>query len=187
MNKKKSIEERLEEVAQDDTPTKGVAKAAATDERYRQKPRGRRLNTWLTVPASRALDRAEEMTGARAYDIMSTAIVLYTSILEQRPGTPAHFPFAGGYSTTPKPRQDSPTTRDLKAAKVSWCEEFGGKVDGNVCFFDKYEVTLAGTTDKMKRSVSINEIPNDKEEFKKMVLGGYDNVYEARRALTNPQ
>lgn len=143
-----------------------------------KREKGRRLSTWLTPQATKVLNRVQEATGVRAYDVVSTAIVIYANILSNPPA-----PQNAATPAKPKVRTESPTVRDNKAVKIGWCEEFGGKVEGNVCYYDKYEVTLAGTTDVMKRSISLSEIPDNRDEFKKSILGAYDNVYEARRAV----
>lgn len=143
---------------------------------------GRRVATWLTKPASDALTKIQNITGTRAYDVVSTALVIYANTLRANSNQgPAIL-----RATSGRPRrqgEESPTVRDTKLVKTLWCEEVGGRVEGNVCYYDKFEVTLAGTTESMKRSISLTEIPDNKEEFTKMVLGGYSNIYEARRAV----
>jgi hypothetical protein len=156
----------------------------------RRSERGLRLTGHLTIPASRALERIQSVYGNRAYEILSTAVVVYEQHIMN-----GGLPHAVGsrYQSTPVPGQSSsparskaanPTTVALGAAKAVWCEEFGGKLEGNMCVFDKYEVTLAGQTESSVRTVALKEMPDQKEDFKKLILGGYDNVYEAKRAMT---
>jgi hypothetical protein len=144
--------------------------------------RGIRLSGHLSIPASRALEQIQERFGSRTYDVLSTAVIFYLEAMKN--GVGPHAMNMASYQNSPQPkkRTDSHTTQSLSAAKANWCTEYGGSMDGNVCNYDKFEVSLAGTTEVMKRSLDVKDMPDQKEDFKKLILGGYDNIYEARQA-----
>lgn len=147
--------------------------------RVRKTERGLRLSGHLTIQASRELERIREEYGNRAYDILSTAMIWYGKFMRGELGASARPAYLSG----PTKRAESATTVALSAAKAIWCEEFGGKVEGNLCMFDKYEITLAGQTEVSMRTVALKDMPDSKEEFKSMVLGPYSDIYAARRAV----
>lgn len=144
--------------------------------------RGIRLSGHLSVQASRALEELQRIYGSRTYDVLSTALIFYIEAMKH--GVGPHAMNMASYKNSPQPkkRTDSHTTQSLSAAKANWCVEYGGFMDGNVCNYDKFEVSLAGTTEVMKRSLDVKDMPDQKEDFKKIMLGGYDNIYEARQA-----
>ena len=146
-----------------------------------KRERGVRLSGHLSIQASRAMEEVQRVYGTRTYDFLSTATIFYVEAMKR--GIGGHTLTMDSYKSTPKPRAESHTTASLSAAKAIWCQEAGGVMDGNICNFDKYEVTLAGTTEVMKRSVDVKDMPDQKEDFNKMILGGYANVYEAQRAV----
>lgn len=83
------------------------------------------------------------------------------------------------------------TRRMKKLEKVEelkgWLEEFGGGHYGTKAIFNKYEVTFAGEVVRNKRAFELDEMPETKEEVRKMILGKYWSVAEAEEALKNYQ
>lgn len=158
----------------------------------RREERGMRLSGHLTIQATRAVEKIRETYGTRTYDILSSAAVFYVKIMDgslQIPGLPAIQPLYQSTPTTktgqPRQRADSQTTQALSVAKAIWCEEAGGTVMGNICHFDKFEVTMAGTVESSKRSVPLKDMPDLKEDFMKLIMGSYANINEARKAAAD--
>lgn len=142
------------------------------DTKKRQK--GVRVNGNLSPNASIELERLCEKFDIGRYGVISTAVLYYAQKVrnEETPVAP----------TQSKPRE-SRTGSQLNDLKKTWCMEFGGSLESGLCLFDKYEVTLAGEVETSRRQVAIEDMPNEKEEMKKYMLGPYQNKYEAERAL----
>lgn len=151
----------------------------------RKEQRGMRLSGHLTIQATRAVEKIQEIYGTRTYEILSTAVINYVRAMEGQPSQVLH-PLYTSTPTNkaglPRQRAESQSPQALSVAKAIWCEEYGGTVMGNVCHYDKFEVTMAGTTESSKRSVELSSMPDDKIDFKNMVLGSYANISEARKA-----
>lgn len=152
--------------------------------RIRKTERGLRLSGHLTIPASLELERIREEYGNRSYDILSTAVVHYAKFLRgELPMQYKQPPRAIVAATPGHKKPQSATAVALDTAKAIWCEECGGTVEGNLCSFDKYEVTMTGVPVTGRRTLALADMPNEKSEFTKMIIGPYANVYEARKAV----
>jgi hypothetical protein len=152
-----------------------------------KRQRGMRLNGNLTPAASQALDDLERIFDIGKYANISAALIVYARLMQGQsigfinPQTNAHI--GNAPIKMRETRSVSKTTQAVEELKNNWCESFGGKAEGGVCTFDKYEVTLAGVTEKAGRQIALRDMPNDKDAFKKLMLGPYDNKYEAERAI----
>lgn len=141
-----------------------------------KRQRGMRLNGNLTPNASMELERLCKKFDIGKYAVISTALIYYADKIK-REEVPS-------VATNQLPRV-SKTASQLTDVKKTWCMEFGGELESGLCLFDKYELTLAGVVDTSRRQVAIEDLPNEKEEMRKYMLGPYQNKYEAQRALEN--
>lgn len=141
-----------------------------------KRQRGMRLNGNLTPNASIELERLCKKFDIGKYAVISTALIYYAEKIK-REEAPTMGP---GSAQTPRV---SKTTAQLSDLKKTWCMEYGGELEGGLCMFDKYELTLAGLVETSRRQVAIEDLPNEKDAFRKYMLGPYQNKYEAERAL----
>lgn len=74
------------------------------------------------------------------------------------------------------------TEAETRMQLEAWCKEFGGLVSGMKVHFVKYEMTLSGEIVKNKRAMELSEMPNDREEVRKVMLGPFMTVQEAEDA-----
>lgn len=135
---------------------------------------GLRLNGLISTQAGEELYLINQQFGTNKYDIISTAVVFYAKAMR------GEMLFAPSKTTTT--RQPGAETRSQNALKAVWCNELGGRMEGNICHIDKYEMTLAGTVDKMPRSIPLSDLPNTKEDFMSFILGGFNSLTQAREA-----
>ena len=70
-------------------------------------------------------------------------------------------------------------TTDMRGA---WCVQYGGTTDGLNCTFEKYEVTPSGEVVKSERTLPLKSMPELQVDFRKMVLGPFQSLAEARLA-----
>lgn len=68
---------------------------------------------------------------------------------------------------------------ELRITIAEWCEEFGASIAGSNAHFNKYELTPAGQVTKNRRAMSLDAMPEDKDEVRKIILGPYHSVEEA--------
>ena len=153
-----------------------------------KRQRGMRLNGNLTPEASRALEDLQDIFDIGKYANISAALIVYARLMKGQnigfinPQTNAHIGNVP-VQRVRETRNVSKTIQALEELKGGWCESLGAVCEGGVCTFDKYEVTLAGVTEKASRQIALRDMPNDKDMFKKLMLGPYDNKYEAERAI----
>jgi hypothetical protein len=140
-----------------------------------KRQRGMRLNGNLTVNASVELERLCKKFDIGRYAIISTALIYYADRIRKEEDPVVQLA---------KAPATSKTASSLDTLKKTWCMEFGGDLEGGLCMFNKYEVTLAGETEISRRQVAIQDMPNEKEEMRKYMLGPYQNKYEAERAAS---
>ncbi len=142
----------------------------------KKRQKGMRLNGNLSVNASMALERLCTRFDFGKYAVISAALIAFEEKMRHEENLISPMIQA--------PRAQGKTASSLETLKKTWCMEFGGQLEGGLCMFNKYEVTLAGETEISRRQVAIGDMPNEKDEMRRYMLGPYQNKYEAERAAS---
>ena len=82
-------------------------------------------------------------------------------------------------------RENIPSPKPITVDKKVWCEQFGGVCDGVNCTFKKYEVTATGNVVRNELTMPVRSMPDNEEDFRKYILGGFISPAEADLAFTN--
>lgn len=73
-------------------------------------------------------------------------------------------------------------SRKATSPKEDWCGMFGGELKDGVCDINKYEVLPSGHVQKLARSIAVSAFPPDRDDFKRQVLGHYEDIEAAEEA-----
>lgn len=73
--------------------------------------------------------------------------------------------------------------RPIVVDKKIWCTSYGGTCDGINCTYNRFEVTASGVVVRNQITMPVRSMPENEDDFRKSVLGGFATLHEAEVAF----